>query len=132
MCIALSYRCYSPDQFFRRNLFKAFSIGKTKEVEKFRKLKMIMTLIDLAEKRRRVLSIKVKSHLKKQLMDFKGDYNYDCDIIKNKIKNIKERLNICGYFKFLLKPRLSKDMTDEQMADLASWSEKIQSIKNRM
>ncbi len=41
-------------------------------------------------------------------------------------------LNIYGYLKFLLKQRPDKDMTDEQLADLALWSEKIQSIKNRM
>ena len=41
-------------------------------------------------------------------------------------------LNIYGYLKFLLEHRPSKDMTDEQLADLAPWSEKLQSIKNRM
>ena len=41
-------------------------------------------------------------------------------------------LNIYGYLKFLLKQRPDKDMTDEQLADLALWSEKLQSIKNRM
>ena len=41
-------------------------------------------------------------------------------------------LNIYGYLKFLLEPRPSKDMTDEQLAELAPWSEKLQSIKNRM
>ena len=42
------------------------------------------------------------------------------------------RLNIYGYLKFLLKHRLDKDMTDEQLADMAPRSEKLQSIKNRM
>ena len=41
-------------------------------------------------------------------------------------------LNIYGYLKFLLEHQLSKDMTDEQLAELAPWSEKLQSIKNRM
>ena len=41
-------------------------------------------------------------------------------------------LNIYGYLKFLLEHWSSKDMTDEQLADLASWSEKLQSIKNCM
>ena len=41
-------------------------------------------------------------------------------------------LNIYGYLKFLLKQRPDKDMTDEQLADLALWSEKLQSIKNSM
>ena len=42
------------------------------------------------------------------------------------------RLNIYGYLKFLLEHRPDKDMTDEQLAELAPWSEKLQSIKNRM
>ena len=41
-------------------------------------------------------------------------------------------LNIYGYLKFLLEHRPSKDMTDEQLAELAPWSKKLQSIKNRM
>ena len=41
-------------------------------------------------------------------------------------------LNIYGYLKFLLEHRPSENMTDEQLAELAPWSEKIQSIKNRM
>ena len=41
-------------------------------------------------------------------------------------------LNIYGYLKFLLEHRPSKDMNDEQLAELAPWSEKLQSIKNRM
>ena len=41
-------------------------------------------------------------------------------------------LNIYEYLKFLLEHRPSKDMTDEQLAELAPWSEKLQSIKNRM
>ena len=41
-------------------------------------------------------------------------------------------LNIYGYLKFLLEQRPSKDMTDEQLAELAPWSKKLQSIKNRM
>jgi hypothetical protein len=41
-------------------------------------------------------------------------------------------LNIYGYLKFLLEHRPSKDMTDEQLAELAPWSEKLQAIKNRM
>lgn len=39
---------------------------------------------------------------------------------------------IGGYLKFLLENRPSKNMTDEQLAELAPWSEKLQSIKNRM
>lgn len=41
-------------------------------------------------------------------------------------------LNIYGYHKYLLEHWLRKDMTDEQLADLTLWSEKLQSIKNRM
>ena len=41
-------------------------------------------------------------------------------------------LNVYGYLKFLLEHRPSKEMTDEQLAELAPWSEKLQSIKNRM
>ena len=41
-------------------------------------------------------------------------------------------LNIYGYLKFLLEHRPTKDMTDAQLAELAPWSEKLQSIKNRM
>ena len=41
-------------------------------------------------------------------------------------------LNIYGYLKFLMEHRPDKDMTDEQLAELAPWSEKLQSIKNRM
>ena len=36
------------------------------------------------------------------------------------------------YLKFLLEHRPGKDMTDEQLAELAPWSEQLQSIKNRM
>lgn len=41
-------------------------------------------------------------------------------------------LDIYGYFKFLLEHRPSTEMSDEQLAELAPWSEKLQSIKNRM
>ncbi len=41
-------------------------------------------------------------------------------------------LNIYEYLKFLLEYRLDKEMTDEQLAELEPWSEKLQSIKNRM
>lgn len=41
-------------------------------------------------------------------------------------------LNIYGYLKFLLEHRPTKEMTDEQLAELAPWSEKLQAIKNRM
>lgn len=41
-------------------------------------------------------------------------------------------LNIYGYLKFLLENRPNKNMTDEQLAELAPWSEKLQSIKNCM
>lgn len=41
-------------------------------------------------------------------------------------------LNIFGYLKFLLEHRPSNAMTDEQLADLAPWSDKLQSIKNRI
>lgn len=36
------------------------------------------------------------------------------------------------YLKFLLENRPNKNMTDEQLAELAPWSEKLQSIKNCM
>lgn len=41
-------------------------------------------------------------------------------------------LNIYEYLKYLLEHRPTKEMSDEQLADLAPWSEKLQSIKNRM
>ena len=41
-------------------------------------------------------------------------------------------LNIYGYLKFLLEHRSGKDMTNEQLTELAPWNEKPQSIKNRM
>ena len=41
-------------------------------------------------------------------------------------------LNVYEYLKFLLEHRPSKEMRDEQLAELAPWSEKLQSIKNRM
>ena len=41
-------------------------------------------------------------------------------------------LNIYKYLKFLLEHRPGKDMTDDQLSELAPWSEKLQSIKNRM
>ena len=41
-------------------------------------------------------------------------------------------LNIYGYLKFLLKHRPTKEMTGDRLAELAPWSEKLQSIKNHM
>lgn len=41
-------------------------------------------------------------------------------------------LNIYEYLKFILDHRPMKEMTDAQLAELAPWSEKLQSIKNRM
>ncbi len=41
-------------------------------------------------------------------------------------------LNIYGYLKFLLERRPNQNMTNEQLAELAPWSEKLQSIKNRI
>lgn len=41
-------------------------------------------------------------------------------------------LNIYEYLKFLLDHRPTKAMTDDQLTELASRSEKPQSIKNRM
>lgn len=41
-------------------------------------------------------------------------------------------LNIYGYLKFLLERRPNQNMTAEQLAELAPWSEKLQAIKNRM
>ena len=41
-------------------------------------------------------------------------------------------LNIYGYLKFLLEHRPNQNMTDEQLAELAPWSEKLQAINNRM
>ncbi|RKJ61072.1 transposase domain-containing protein [Roseburia sp. 1XD42-69] len=37
-----------------------------------------------------------------------------------------------GYLKFLLERRPTKEMTDNQLAELAPWSQKLQSIKNCM
>ena len=39
-------------------------------------------------------------------------------------------LNIYGYLKYLLEQRPSEEMTDEQLSELAPWSEKLQSIKD--
>ena len=39
-------------------------------------------------------------------------------------------LNIYGYLKFLLDHRPTKEMTDDQLAELAPWSKKLQFIKN--
>ena len=41
-------------------------------------------------------------------------------------------LNVYGYLKFLLDHRPTKEMTDNQLAELAPWSEKLQYIKNCM
>ena len=41
-------------------------------------------------------------------------------------------LNIYEYLKFLLEHRPAKEMTDDQLAELAPWSEKLQSFKNHM
>ena len=41
-------------------------------------------------------------------------------------------LNVYEYLKILLDHRPTKEMTDDQLAELAPWSEKLQSIKNRM
>lgn len=41
-------------------------------------------------------------------------------------------LNIFEYLKYLLDQRPGSDWSDEQLADLAPWSEKLQSLKNRM
>lgn len=41
-------------------------------------------------------------------------------------------LNICEYLKFLLDHHPTKEMRDDQLAELAPWSEKFQSIKNHM
>ena len=41
-------------------------------------------------------------------------------------------LNIYGCLKFRLEHQSGKDMTDEQLAELAPWSEEFLSIKNRI
>ena len=41
-------------------------------------------------------------------------------------------LNIYGYLEYLLEHRPDASWTDEQLADLAPWSEKLQHLKNRM
>ena len=41
-------------------------------------------------------------------------------------------LNIYGFLKILFEHPPGKDITDEQLAQLAPWSEKLQSTKNRM
>ena len=41
-------------------------------------------------------------------------------------------LNIYGYLKFLLEHRPNQNMSDEQLAELPPWSEKLQAIKNRI
>ena len=40
-------------------------------------------------------------------------------------------LNIFEYLKYLLDQRPGSDWSDEQLADLVPWSEKLQSLKNR-
>ena len=59
------------------------------------------------------------------------DCFYDCKAVHDFMAKA-HGLNIYGYLKFLLEHRPGKDMTDEQLAELAPWSEKLQSIKNRM
>ena len=44
-------------------------------------------------------------------------------------RNIWRLLNIYGYLKFLLEHWPDKDMTDEQLTNLAPWSEKLQLAK---
>ena len=41
-------------------------------------------------------------------------------------------LNIYGYLKYLLDQRPDQSWTDEQLADIAPWSEKLQYLKNRL
>jgi len=41
-------------------------------------------------------------------------------------------LNIYDYLKYILDQRPDQSWTDEQLADLAPWSEKLQHLKNRM
>ena len=41
-------------------------------------------------------------------------------------------LNIYDYLKYILDQRPDQSWTDEQFADLAPWSEKLQNLKNRM
>lgn len=41
-------------------------------------------------------------------------------------------LNIYGYLQYLLEQRPDQSWSDEQLADLAPWSEKLQYLKNRM
>ena len=41
-------------------------------------------------------------------------------------------LNIYEYLKYVLEQRPAKTWTDDQLADLAPWSEKLQHLKNSM
>ena len=41
-------------------------------------------------------------------------------------------LNIFKYLEYVLEQRPDESWTDNQLADLAPWSEKLQHIKNRM
>lgn len=41
-------------------------------------------------------------------------------------------LNIYEYLKYILEKRPNKSWTDEQLSELVPWSEKLQSLKNRM
>ncbi len=41
-------------------------------------------------------------------------------------------LNIYNYLQYLLDQRPDKTWSDEQLAEIAPWSEKIQQLKNRM
>lgn len=48
------------------------------------------------------------------------------------LHKIIQSLKVYEYLKILLEHRPSKEMTDEQLGELAPWSEKLQSVKNRM
>ena len=66
------------------------------------------------------------------VQQFRGRSECQRSSLRQWLRWPKHMLNIYGYLKFLLENRPSKNMTDEQLAELAPWSEKLQSIKNRM
>ena len=51
---------------------------------------------------------------------------------KDEVKCLHSLLIIMGYFLGQHNPSNYFALTDEQLAELAPWSEKLQSIKNRM
>ena len=58
-------------------------------------------------------------------------FNQQKPVLNNRMAKA-HNLNIYGYLKFLLEHRPNQNTSDEQLAELAPWNEKLQAIKNRM